>query len=149
MRWRVVRNKRRLARLEVATILIQKAWKNFLQRTAAHRARRHRAALCFQRVWRGSHGRAYAHEVRRIILAALNIQRVYRGHRGRAITARLRLLSKAASDIGRTWRGYYARRHARETRKQWIYAATRIQTIWRRFFAIKETIRRRIERIAT
>jgi CheY-like chemotaxis protein len=148
MRWRVIRNRRRLQRIEACCVVIQRAWRSYLARTAVRRIVEHRAALDVQRFWRGVMGRAYATEVRRIVFAARHIQRVFRGHRVRLVARRMRVERTAAVDIQRTWKGHAVRKFVRALRLRFRAAAIKIQASWRRFLALKELVRRRIERLA-
>ncbi|RYE95777.1 MAG: hypothetical protein EOO41_05295, partial [Methanobacteriota archaeon] len=129
-------------------IVIQRAWRQFLARTAARRVVEHRAALDVQRFWRGVMGRAYASEVRRIVFAARDIQRVFRAHRVRLIARRMRLENAAAIEVQRMWKGHIVRKFVRALKQRFKEAAIKIQSTWRRFMALKELVRRRIERIA-
>jgi CheY-like chemotaxis protein/pimeloyl-ACP methyl ester carboxylesterase len=148
MKWRVVRNRRRLQRIEACAIIIQRAWRQFLARTAVRRIVEHRAALDMQAFWRGCMGRAYAKEVRRIVFAVKAVQRVYRGHLVRRVARRLRAEHAAAVEIQRIWKGYTIRKYIVAMKQRFLNAAIRLQCTWRRFAALKELVKRRIERVA-
>lgn len=148
MKWRVIRNRRRLQRIEACCVVIQRAFRSYLARTAVRRIVEHRAALDVQRFWRGVMGRAYAAEVKRIVHAARAIQRVFRGHRVRLVARRMRVERDAAVDIQRVWKGHAVRKFVRALKLRFKNAAIKIQACWRRFLALKELVRRRIERLA-
>lgn len=138
MSWRLRRNKKRLSRFQRAAKVIQGALRVYMAKTMLARLKRQTSALTIQRVYRGMVGRTIFLDKRKELWAACFVQRVYRGSLGRKTCYFTRISQKSQVNIARIWRGYIGRKIVQQIVFQRISAAIQLQSLWRRFLAVKQ-----------
>ena len=110
MGWRLKRNKKRLARLDGASRIIQGAYRAHLAWLIVKKLRQSLAILYIQRCYRGWKGRLEFLDRMRLVWAAQIVQRNWRGHQGREDLMQRRIQSAAVTHVQRVFRGHVARK---------------------------------------
>ena len=131
MQWRVRRNQKRIARLDGAAIMIQRAYRAHIARTLSRRVMNHKGSLTIQRWWRGCLARGVLRELRAQDWAARLLQRNWRGHSARVLIWTMFLQRQAAVRIQRCWRGFLARAWITLLRQARNAAAAKIQSAFK------------------
>ena len=148
MRWRLVRNRQRLSRMENSASVCQRAFRSFLARTLTRKLREQKAALFFQRHWRGYICRAEAETRRQEQWAAGMVQRRWRGLTGRRNFEMRVEREDAIGKVQRNFRGKRAKDRVRRIRNNRERAALLVQNQFRARMARDEAWRRRSYRRA-
>ena len=148
MRWRLVRNRQRLSRMESSASVCQRAFRSFLARTLTRKLREQKAALFFQRHWRGYICRAEAETRRQEQWAAGMVQRRWRGLTGRRNFEMRVEREDAIGKVQRNFRGKRAKDRVRRIRNNRERAALLVQNQFRARMARDEAWRRRSYRRA-
>lgn len=149
MAWRVKRNKKRLTRLGLNAIIVQRAYRAHLARLLVKLAKRQRASLEIQRIFRGRSGRRYFLEKKKEMWGIKFTQRSLRGFLGRSKFMRRRRRVDSQIIISRVWRGFVARRFVAYLIHRRNNAATQIECLWRKRKSRKVTFLRRLRRYAS
>ena len=148
MRWRLVRNRQRLSRMENSASVCQRAFRSFLARTLTRKLREDKAARFFQRHWRGYICRAEAETRRQEQWAANMLQRRWRGVTGRRNFEMRVEREDAIGKVQRNFRGKRAKDRVRRIRNNRERAALLVQNQFRARMARDEAWRRRSYRRA-
>lgn len=148
MGWRLKRNKKRLARLDAATRIIQGAFRAHLAWLIIVKLRQARAVIYIQRCYRGWRGRLEFLDRMRLVWAAQLVQRNWRGHAGREQFLRQRVESAAVTHIQRVMRGHIARRLVAKLHNARHRGASSMQSTWRKRKARSKAFEMRIKRNA-
>ncbi|GBG25573.1 Ankyrin repeat and protein kinase domain-containing protein 1 [Hondaea fermentalgiana] len=148
MRWRIARNKKRLAKFVRSACVIQRAWRAFLARTLAEKLRTTRAALLIQSKWRAKLARDELEQRRQEEWAARLVQRCWRGKAGRDLFRERRAQVNAARHMQRIFRGRQGKKRVEGIKQKRRRAAMAIQNMVRAHIARKLTWRLRQQRNA-
>jgi len=132
MGWRLKRNKKRLARLDGASRIIQAAYRAHLAWLIITKLRQERAIIYIQRCYRGWKGRLEFLDRMRLVWAAQIVQRNWRGHQGREDLMRRRIQSAAVTHIQRVFRGHVARKIVGKLHEARWKGACALQSCWRK-----------------